>query len=662
MATTEHGLPVPDGLGSENNPPADFEALALAIQKTYGGSVNTAAELPSAGAFEGQRIWLRNIRGWVIWDGVAWVADARVDSLAVVAGALVVEMTDGTVRDLGPLPVGPGGTPQGIADALNDDDGPAGEALAARVAVRVGEQVPGFVEAEVAAVSLLANPSTTGVQAGDSFTDGTGASTSAKKWANIFKIAKRLTGLVNVAVGGSMVWDQAAVILQRAVALGDTNTMLLGFNDQRIYGSNASRRQVWSRSYLAMAWWLATVAAAKIYYNDPRVTLGGSGGSHWAGAGAYDNLGGVGQTVISSKSVGDYVDVKITGRVGYIMSLAQNDNAATYSIEGDGVQRGIYSAFLDVPTHLGKSYGPVMHRVEFGTDAEHTIRLKVETIPNAASTVFFVVAGGSARQRDEKAPMLACGTLSRCTSAGYAVNPAGASDATTAAYNDVIASVVNQLAADGLNVALAHSGDTRPSTDTWGDGVHPNDAGHAFIAQAFVEALAQHAYARERRGVAGQGQGFVGCKLYRTTAWPLPSGAWTPIPWDAEDWDTHGFHDPNTNPGRITIPTGMSGFYHVSGNVVPVSTMGNSGNRVIGGIHVNGVAARGGDSEGAGGTFAAPNAGTMLYLAAGDYVELRGYQDTGSDKNIGTTSALSLHRVAGPLNGVWDKVNQPYPG
>jgi lysophospholipase L1-like esterase len=590
----------------------------------------------------------------------------REDSVAgvgLVGGALVPIYVDGTAG----APTGVlaelfnASTPGSTADSATAANISSGDLTRAALGAAIADPSSPAAKA-VAAVAILANPSTTGVMVGDSFTDGTGASDSAHKWANLFKAAKGLSGVANVAVGGSMVWDQAAIALQRAVALGDTNTMLLGFNDQRVYGSNASRRQSWSRSYMALAWWLATTNAQKIFYNSPRVTLGGSGGSHWGGAGAYPNLGGIGQTIIASTTVGDYIDIKITGRVGYVVCLAQNGNNATYSIAGDGNVRGVYSALQDLPTVLGKTFGPVLHRVEFGSDGDHTIRLKVESIPDGSSAVDFVAAGGSSRVRDEKAPMLACGSISRCTTAGYAVNPAGASDATTAAYNDVIASVVSQLASDGLNIALAHSGDLDPSTDLWGDGVHPDDDGHAFIAKMFREAVAQHPYARERRGVAGQGQGYVGCKVYRTATWPLPSGGFTAIPWDGEDWDTHGFHDLTTNPTRITIPPGQSGFYDVEGSFVTVDTMGTSGNRVVGTLYVNGSAARGGVSEIPGGTFPAPNPHTPLYLNAGDYVELRGYQDTGSNKNIGTSSVLSVTRRSGPLNGVWDKVNQPYPG
>lgn len=55
---------------------------------------------------------------------------------------------------------------------------------------------------------------------------------------------------------------------------------------------------------------------------------------------------------------------------------------------------------------------------------------------------------------------------------------------------------------------------------------------------------------------------FVGCDLSiaaNTTGVDFTSGA--DIVWDLENTDTHGFHDPSTNPNRITIPPSFGGMY-----------------------------------------------------------------------------------------------------
>jgi hypothetical protein len=58
------------------------------------------------------------------------------------------------------------------------------------------------------------------------------------------------------------------------------------------------------------------------------------------------------------------------------------------------------------------------------------------------------------------------------------------------------------------------------------------------------------------------GSTFVGCAVYKvTTAQTLSNDTDTDITFNAEDWDTDGFHDNSTNNERITIPAGKAGKY-----------------------------------------------------------------------------------------------------
>lgn len=54
---------------------------------------------------------------------------------------------------------------------------------------------------------------------------------------------------------------------------------------------------------------------------------------------------------------------------------------------------------------------------------------------------------------------------------------------------------------------------------------------------------------------------FVGCSLYATSNTSLTSGTQTAIVYNAEHFDTDGFHDNSTNNTRITIPSGKNGKY-----------------------------------------------------------------------------------------------------
>jgi hypothetical protein len=146
---------------------------------------------------------------------------------------------------------------------------------------------------------------------------------------------------------------------------------------------------------------------------------------------------------------------------------------------------------------------------------------------------------------------------------------------------------------------------------------------------------------------------LVGCKVYRSAAYNVPSGSLPAIPWDAEAWDTHGFHDKSTNPTRLTVPAGQAGFYSVKAGWAPSAAVGTGTNRVVGRIVKNGTPIPGGITELPGGAFSSPHASTEVYLDEGDIIEYVTYQDTGGNVALEVSmSGLSLTKIGPPLNSV----------
>lgn len=68
---TASGLPYPE-LPDANNPPADFRALAEAIDAIYGQAVANAGALPASGDFPGQRKFLTDTKEVAVWNGTTW--------------------------------------------------------------------------------------------------------------------------------------------------------------------------------------------------------------------------------------------------------------------------------------------------------------------------------------------------------------------------------------------------------------------------------------------------------------------------------------------------------------------------------------------------------------------------------------------------------------
>jgi hypothetical protein len=135
---------------------------------------------------------------------------------------------------------------------------------------------------------------------------------------------------------------------------------------------------------------------------------------------------------------------------------------------------------------------------------------------------------------------------------------------------------------------------------------------------------------------------YRGCRAYLTTAdQSIPSATSTEIAFNAEDFDSDGFHDNATNNTRLTVPTGMGGYYHISGQVY-WDNADVDGVRLVY-VLVNGSAsAKAQASDDAPSTDFIQHFSCTLKLEAGDYVEIRVYQNSGSaldvQKGIDSTS------------------------
>ena len=125
-----------------------------------------------------------------------------------------------------------------------------------------------------------------------------------------------------------------------------------------------------------------------------------------------------------------------------------------------------------------------------------------------------------------------------------------------------------------------------------------------------------------------------GCQASRTSTQSVNNTTWTAIPLNATDtFDPFAFHDPASNPSRITIPTGWGGTYLINANASFVANAGLD-NRL--GIGVGGSVPVAGSYVSQAGI--AANATHMQIsvvkeLAAADYIECYMYQNSGGAIN-----------------------------
>jgi hypothetical protein len=141
-------------------------------------------------------------------------------------------------------------------------------------------------------------------------------------------------------------------------------------------------------------------------------------------------------------------------------------------------------------------------------------------------------------------------------------------------------------------------------------------------------------------GATGAAPALVGCSVFRTTTTSIANQG-AVVPFDNEAFDTDGFHDNSTNPSRITIPAGLGGKYLFTATL---RWANNSSGIRIAYFRINGSGAA---ADTRAQQFTPLSSGDashvisdVLDLAAGDYVELFGYQNSGGGLNVGVSAVL----------------------
>ena len=123
-----------------------------------------------------------------------------------------------------------------------------------------------------------------------------------------------------------------------------------------------------------------------------------------------------------------------------------------------------------------------------------------------------------------------------------------------------------------------------------------------------------------------------GCSLYLGSNQSLSHNTITTITWGSEYWDSDSFHSTSTNTSRITIPAGLGGIYQINAALTYASS-------TVGGrdlyIYINGASYVGYQSiDGQDDVPPGLNASMIYSFNAGDYVEIRGYQNSGGNLNV----------------------------
>lgn len=140
---------------------------------------------------------------------------------------------------------------------------------------------------------------------------------------------------------------------------------------------------------------------------------------------------------------------------------------------------------------------------------------------------------------------------------------------------------------------------------------------------------------------------FIGCRATKTGSnQSISNNTYTLVTFNAETYDTDGFHSTSTNTERMTIPAGLAGYYEVTASVG--FDTNTTGRRLLQ-IRKNGTAIALTEVSSATSTnYPAFNASIVVNLAVGDYVDFEAYQTSGASLDVllqAERTSLQIERV-----------------
>jgi hypothetical protein len=324
---------------------------------------------------------------------------------------------------------------------------------------------------------------------GDSITVNVGASIPANAYAALIGTAEN-AAVNNQAISGSQITTQIDRVYATTIAQNAQSLILTGYNDMRNYGTNTGQQQMYTDALKASLAWLAVPESAKIRacaWNGSVCVSAGAGVTYtgtWVHSIAYAGLGantaGTGTATVS-----------VTGSTIYLGYIKLPTIAGSFTVAVDGGSPVTVNGNLGQTDGNGRAYGGALYRVSGLNNVAHTV-----VISWVSGTVYFDWIAGLPGPYSTvgKNPALYVGNCLRMTTAGYAAGGSGSyiagSDAAVIQFNAIILAAVQLLQGDGLTVTLVDAMSAyNPTTDVAVDNIHPADAGHAKIANAFLLAM-----------------------------------------------------------------------------------------------------------------------------------------------------------------------------
>lgn len=300
----------------------------------------------------------------------------------------------------------------------------------------------------------------------------------------------------NRAVGGSEMLDICSdqtkatqVYLTTPIGIGDVSFGVMGYNDMRAAGSDATHLESFIRALRAAITWLVRLQTDVKMLNDAGWTFGGDWSGGFSLGALVTKYGAANGATASISVVGTAITVCYVWRGGL-------GDGAQFTVSIDGVVQETVDSMIGAGT---SAYCPFARRYSGLSAGAHTVL--ITQVGSGKTNLGFVAGNG-----EPYGAMIAlCGPL-LMTTAGYLVEPPtphSGSAAAVALYQAAVVALIAEAVADSHNAIAfdtnaANGGSYVIPTDVSGDDVHPNAGGTTHIGNDFIAHLGGYILRRLR--------------------------------------------------------------------------------------------------------------------------------------------------------------------
>ncbi len=292
----------------------------------------------------------------------------------------------------------------------------------------------------------------------------------------------------NQSFGGATIEDYPYTDNLFAQPVGTTtiSTMLVGYNDHRYYGTDATRLDTFTRALPVVLAYASIPDANKKFAN----TFGTTG--TWTATTTYNKSFG-----IFSTNSGDTATTTVNGNVVYVAGT-RFASGGTIKITVDGRDYGVYDCSgVQTANLTARNWAPFMMRVGNLSNGPHSVVL---TKMSTGSCELDWAAGNEMHYSQNYAPAIYVGGALLMTTANYASDSPAGSVESNRLYNNAIQKVIKQLEADGLPVVPVETAENYdPATMVSVDNVHPSTYGHRMLANFFIKHMDGSSYAQNKQ-------------------------------------------------------------------------------------------------------------------------------------------------------------------